>query len=266
MSQGPQGIQGIQGPTGLQGPRGIQGIPVPGPRGYTGPQGVQGIQGIQGPEGPTGPAGSGTGGGSAGATGFTGSTGAAGATGFTGSTGAAGATGFTGSTGAAGATGFTGSTGAAGPASMSSGSVGTPGLAFASDVSAGFYLPSSGTIGLTTSGVERMRVGTDVIIQTPMRSRIVVSNVTGTSATINFTSNDGTYYYITNTGFNGLTLTFPGNNVAPGAFNALRNSTASNLSVTLTYSGGGSGITSPLVINSSNSATIVWSGTGYLLF
>lgn len=163
--------------------------------------------------------------------------------------------------------GLQGVAGATGDVSnVLNGTVTSPSLAFISDISTGLYLPTSSNIGFTTAGVERMRVGPDVIIQTPMRSRIVVSNVTGTTATINFTSNDGTYYYITNTGFNGLTLTFPGNNVAPGSFNALRNATGSNLSVTLTYSGGGSGITSPLSIASSNSATIVWSGTEYLLF
>ena len=163
--------------------------------------------------------------------------------------------------------GLQGATGPVGSISnITSGSVGTPGLAFASDVSAGLYLPAASNIGVTTAGVERMRIGSNVVIPTPMRARILTSNVTGTSATVDFTTNDGTYYYLTNTGFNALTLTFPGNNVAPGSFNAFRNSTATNLSVTLTYSGGGSGISSPLTINASNSATIVWNGTSYLLF
>ena len=163
--------------------------------------------------------------------------------------------------------GLQGATGPVGAISNAiSGSVGTPSIAFASDLSAGFYLPTSGNIGVATSGVERVRLGSNVTVPTPMRARIVTSNLSGTSATVDFTSNDGIYYHITNTGFNALTLTFPGNNVAPGSFNAFRNSTASNLSVTLTYSGGGSGITSPLTINSSNSATIVWNGSSYLLF
>jgi hypothetical protein len=163
--------------------------------------------------------------------------------------------------------GLQGATGPAGGLSnMLSGTVSAPSLAFASDVSAGFYLPASANIGFTTAGVERMRVGSNVRIPTPMRARIVTSNITGTSATVDFTANDGIYYHITNTGFNGLTLTFPGSNNAPGSFNVFRNTTATNLSVTLTYSGGGSGITSPLVINGSNSATIVWNGSTYLLF
>lgn len=163
--------------------------------------------------------------------------------------------------------GLQGPTGPVGAVSnVLSGTVSAPGLAFASDISAGLYLPASSNIGFATAGIERMRVGSNVTIPTPMRARIVTSNITGTSATVDFTANDGTYYYMTNTGFNALTLTFPGNNVAPGAFNVFRNATGTNMSVTLTYSGGGSGITSPLTINSSNSATIVWNGSTYLLF
>lgn len=163
--------------------------------------------------------------------------------------------------------GLQGATGPAGSVSnIPSGTVSVPSLAFVSDLSAGLYLPSSGNVGFATAGVQRMVVGSNVTIPTPMRARIVTSNVTGTSATVDFTTNDGTYYYLTNTGFNALTLTFPGNNVAPGSFNVFRNSTATNLSVTLTYSGGGSGIATPLTINASNSATIVWNGTSYLLF
>lgn len=160
--------------------------------------------------------------------------------------------------------GATGSTGAV--SNLQSGTVSVPSLAFASDLSAGVYLPSSGNIGFTTAGVQRMVIGSNVVIPTPMRARIITSELSGTTATVTFSSNDGFYYYITNTGFNGLTLTFPGNNVAPGSFNVFRNTTATNLSVTLTYSGGGSGISSPLTINGSNSATIVWNGTTYLLF
>lgn len=198
-----------------------------------------------------------------------------GATGWTGLPygGLQGPTGAVGSTGPTGATGPTGTTGPTGPAgnvgsvsALLSGSVSAPSLAFSSDTSAGLFLQAAGNIGFTTAGVERMRVSSNVTIPTPMRARIVTSNITGTSATVDFTSNDGTYYYLTNTGFNGLTLTFPGSGAAPGAFNVFRNTTATNLSVTLTYSGGGSGITSPLTINGSNSATIVWTGSTYVLF
>jgi hypothetical protein len=149
---------------------------------------------------------------------------------------------------------------------LSSGSVSAPSLAFASDISSGFYLPGASNVGFATSGIERMRFGSNVVFQAPMRSRIITSNITGTSATVDFVSNDGIYYTLTNTGFNGLTLTFPGSNVAPGAFNVFRNSTASNMSVALTYSGGGSGIASPLAVAASNNITIVWNGSSYILF
>jgi hypothetical protein len=34
----------------------------------------------------------------------------------------------------------------------------------------------------------------------------------------------------------------------------------------LTYSGGGSGIASPLAVAASNNITIVWNGSSYILF
>lgn len=160
--------------------------------------------------------------------------------------------------------GIQGNTGSVG--ALLSGTVSAPSLAFSSDISSGFYLSSVSNVGFATGGVERMRFGSNVVFQAPMRARIITSNITGTSATVDFTANDGIYYALTNTGFNALTLTFPGSGVAPGAFNVFRNTTGTNMPVTLTYSGGGSGITSPLTINSSNSATIVWDGTSYVLF
>jgi len=157
--------------------------------------------------------------------------------------------------------GNTGSVGA-----LLSGTVSAPSLAFLSDISSGFYLPTASNVGFATSGVERMRFGSNIVFQAPMRARILTSNISGTSATVEFVSNDGIYYTLGNTEFNALTLTFPGSNVAPGAFNVFRNTTAGTLSIALTYSGGGSGITSPLDIVSSNSSTIVWNGTSYVLF
>lgn len=157
-----------------------------------------------------------------------------------------------------------GNTGSVG--GLLSGTVSAPSLAFASDISSGFYLPGASNVGFATSGVERMRFGSNVVFQAPMRARIITSNISATSATVEFVSNDGIYYTLGNTGFNALTLTFPGNNVAPGSFNVFRNTTGTNMSIALTYSGGGSGIISPLVINGSNSATIVWNGSSYLLF
>jgi hypothetical protein len=157
--------------------------------------------------------------------------------------------------------GNTGSVGA-----LLSGTVSAPSLAFLSDISSGFYLPSASNVGFATSGVERMRFGSNVVFQAPMRARIITSNISGTSATVEFVSNDGIYYTLGNTGFNALTLTFPGNGIAPGSFNVFRNTTGANMSVSLTYSGGGSGISSPLAISSSNTVTVVWNGSSYVLF
>jgi hypothetical protein len=160
--------------------------------------------------------------------------------------------------------GPTGPTGVVGP--LASGSASAPSLTFQSDTSSGMFLPEVSSLAFTTAGVERMRVSSNVTISGQLSARIVTSNISGTSLSINFGNTNGNYYYITNTGFNAMTLTYPGSNVSPGAYNVFRNTTASNLSVTLTYSGGGSGVTSPLVISSSNSSTIVWNGTTYILF
>ena len=105
-------------------------------------------------------------------------------------------------------------------------------------------------------------------VPTAVNWRLNLSNVTtasltsGTSPAIS-TSTYGTYYYITNTGFNALTLPTITSTTDTGAFWVLRNNTNVNLSVALT---GGTGLTSPMVIQPSNSVTIVWSGTAYILF
>jgi len=102
---------------------------------------------------------------------------------------------------------------------------------------------------------------------TPQNWRLNILNVSGTSLTsssspvlTNLTY--GTYYYITNSGFNALTLPAP---VATdiGAFWVLRNNTSVYLSISLTTP---YGLPSPLVIPPSNSATIISTGSAYILF
>jgi hypothetical protein len=104
-------------------------------------------------------------------------------------------------------------------------------------------------------------------VPTAVNWRLNILNVNGTSLTsssspvlTNLTY--GTYYYITNSGFNALTLPAP---VASdiGAFWVLRNNTSVYLSISLTTP---YGLPSPLVIPPSNSATIVLTATGYVLF
>jgi hypothetical protein len=99
--------------------------------------------------------------------------------------------------------------------------------------------------------------------------RLNIQSVTGTSLTSGTTPSIstvsyGTYYSITNSGFNQLTLPSP----APaaldgGAFWVLRNNTSIYLSITVTNPGT---LASPLVIPPSNSVTIIWNGSAYVLF
>jgi hypothetical protein len=102
-------------------------------------------------------------------------------------------------------------------------------------------------------------------IPTATNWRLNISNVTNTSLSPT-SATYGTYYYITNTGFN--TLTLPSTFVAdPGAFWVLRNNTSVYLSVSVANPGTApSVLPSPLVIPPSNSATIIVTATGYVLF
>ena len=100
-------------------------------------------------------------------------------------------------------------------------------------------------------------------IQSYVSARLNTVSVTGTSLTsltspAISTSTYTTYYYISNSGFNALTL--PSSSPTPftsadiGAYWVLRNSTTSYLSITVSNN---SNITNPLVIPPGNSVTIV---------
>ena len=96
---------------------------------------------------------------------------------------------------------------------------------------------------------------------------ITLSSITATTATLSAPSY-GYYYYITNSGFSGLTLpaSIP---TTAGQFWVLRNTTATYLSVTVTNPT--TSIASPVSIAPQTSLTIVVSGTGvsataYVLF
>jgi hypothetical protein len=96
---------------------------------------------------------------------------------------------------------------------------------------------------------------------------ITLSSITATTATLSAPSY-GYYYYITNSGFSGITLpaSIP---TAAGQFWVLRNTTATYLSVTVTNPT--TSIISPVSIAPQTSLTIVVSGTGvsataYVLF
>lgn len=156
--------------------------------------------------------------------------------GATGPTGAAsmvtGPTGNTGPTGATGSAGSAGSTGATGAAGI----VGATGAAGA----------------ISTS------ISTQIVTGTSLTS--------GTSPAIS-TATYGKYYYITNSGFNALTLPADTTGSTLGSYWVLRNSTSSYLSITVTNLGG---LATPLVIPPSNSVTIVVttasSSPAYVLF
>jgi hypothetical protein len=211
-----------------------QAVPVgaSGPSGPSGPTGASGPTGLSGPSGPTGPTGPS---GPTGPTGPSGPTGLSGPSGPTGPTGPSGPTGLSGPTGASGPTGPTGPsgpTGLSGPTGAS-GPTGPSG--------------TNGTTGATG----------------PVSTYVSISGITGTSLTVT-TSTYGTYYYITNSAFNALTL--PGSpSGTSGSYWVLRNNTSTYLSITITNQAT-STPTSPLVIPPSNSATIVWNGTTYVLF
>jgi hypothetical protein len=181
---GSQGIQGITGPTGANGatgPQGIQGIAGPtGAQGNTGPTGSQGIQGIAGPTGADG---------ATGPQGITGPTGSQGIQGITGPTGATGATGplvagtvnqtlrHDGTTWAASSTlvndGTNVGVGQLSPTEKldvtgnvrtstgflaNDGSAGTPSVRFTNSPTTGIYRQAADAIGISTTGVERIRV------------------------------------------------------------------------------------------------------------
>lgn len=140
-----------------------------------------------------------------------------GQTGTTGPTGQPGQAGVAGSTGPTGAAGVTGSTGPTGPT--------------------GF-----GATGPTGIGGGA----------TPIR----VTESTGTSLTL-ASSNYNTFFYLTNFGFNAVTLPATTSTAAGGNYWALRNATSSYLSITLTNT---LTLTSPLVIPPSNTQNLVISG------
>jgi hypothetical protein len=171
-------------------------------------------------------------GGIAGPTGFTGNTGPTGDTGPIGATSTiTGPTGWTGNTGPTGGTstvtgptGFTGPTGNTGPTGPTSTVTGP-----------------TGATGPAGSGVG---------------ASLTVSEVTGTSLTLS-SSNYNTFLYLTNSGFNALTLPATTATTLGGTFWALRNATTSSLSITLTNT---LALTSPLVIPPLNTQTLVISG------
>ena len=128
---------------------------------------------------------------------------------------------------------------------------------------------SSGTVtNVLTYNASTGSVGYGTVSSGPPTS-VNVFTVSATSLALT-TASAGYYYYITNTGFNALTMpgTLP---TTAGTFWTLRNATSSYLSVTVANN---ANLTTPLVLTPSNNTTIVVtvSGTsgatisGYILF
>jgi hypothetical protein len=121
---------------------------------------------------------------------------------------------------------------------------------------------SNSSLGIGTGAPT---VALDVLGQT--RGRVVLSNWSTTSATIDFTQATGNsiYNYITNPLFASLTLSNPGATYT-GCYSVIKNNTTTGLSIALTYVGGATGPTSPLYIYASNATTLIWSGSAYIQF
>jgi len=130
-----------------------------------------------------------------------------------------------------------------------------------------FYRVTDNTNSTTSTAVQYIPLSGRIALS--QNWRLNIQSVTGTSLT-NLTTPSistvtyGAYYYITNAGFNQLTLPSPApTGLDGGAFWVLRNNTSIYLSIALTNPGT---LISPLVIPPSNSVTIVWSGGAYVLF
>jgi hypothetical protein len=97
------------------------------------------------------------------------------------------------------------------------------------------------------------RYGTPMKPQAPPTLPFVVSELSGTSLTLG-SSNTNRSFYLTNSGFNALSLPSAINRFDGGTYWSIRNATASQLTITLTNT---LNLTSPLIIPSSNTQTLV---------
>jgi len=82
---------------------------------------------------------------------------------------------------------------------------------------------------------------------------VIISELSGTSLTL-ATSNTNRSFYLTNSGFNAVSLPSSVNRFDGGTYWSLRNSTSSQLTITLTNT---LNLTSPLIIPSSNTQTLI---------
>jgi hypothetical protein len=129
---------------------------------------------------------------------------------------------------------------------------------------AGYGFVSAGPIGIGTAAPT---VSLDVAGQ--IRGRVVLSNWSGATGTVDFTQGSGNsiYNYITSSNFGYLVLSNPGSGYV-GSYSVIKNNTTTGLTITVSYPGGATGPTSPLYMYSSNATTLIWGGptAGYVQF
>jgi hypothetical protein len=151
------------------------------------------------------------------------------------------------------------------------GTVTAPSYTFINDLSLGLFDPATNVLGITTAGVERMRIGNtgNVGIGTNAPrglldvsgiayARLPVTVISGTTIDLstNFDLSTNSYFYITNSGFSNITTPASASitTARGGTFWQFKNATSSFLSVTLTNT---LTLTSPVSISPSNAITLV---------
>ena len=115
-----------------------------------------------------------------------------------------------------------------------------------------------GTLGLDISNNVQLSATNNIRLMKPTEYRSITTDISASSLTLT-SANSGGIWRLTNTGFNALTVPSL-TSAQAGTFYKLFNSTASNLSVTIT---GTSDITSPYTINAGIEVDIYWNGTNY---
>ena len=119
---------------------------------------------------------------------------------------------------------------------------------------------STGPTGATGPNAPTGPTGATGPIQPYVAARLNTSTVSGTSLTVSAATYT-TYYYISNSGFNSLTLPAPTPTLFTsgdiGAYWVFRNTTSSYISITTLANPGTPVLTTPLVIPPGNSITIV---------
>jgi len=162
-----------------------------------------------------------------------------------------------------------------------SGTANAPSRSFVSDPSTGMHLIGTSQMAFDTSGVTQMVISNSNVgigttgptatldVAGQIRGRVVLSNWTGATGTVDFTQASGNsiYNYITSCNFGYLVLSNPGSGYV-GSYSVIKNNTTTGLTIAVSYPGGATGPTTPLYMYSSNAVTLIWGGptAGYVQF